>query len=85
LTSGIGLLLLAMGTATSVVQFQDPNKSFNALYWVQNIVAPIPSVLKPLVAVPGQPDGAIACAILLAADMGFDIANGALGFVEDCS
>jgi hypothetical protein len=83
LTSGIGLLLLAMGIATSVVQATDPNKSFNALYWVQNVIAPIPSVLKPLVAVQGQPAGAIACGLLLVADVDLDIANGALGFVED--
>jgi hypothetical protein len=83
LTSGIGVLLLATGIATSVVQAKDPNKSFNALYWVQNVIAPIPSVLKPLIAVPGQPAGAIACGLLLVADVDLDIANGALGFVED--
>jgi hypothetical protein len=83
LTSGIGLLLLAMRIATSVVQATDPNKSFNVFYWVQKIIAPIPSVLKPLVAVKGQPDGVIAGALLLRVDVGPDIANGASGYIED--
>ncbi|MGA2906055.1 MAG: hypothetical protein ABSD98_19690, partial [Candidatus Korobacteraceae bacterium] len=83
LTSGIGLFLLAMGVATSVVQATDSNKTFNPLYWAQNVIAPIPTVLKPLVAVPGNPDGAIACGCLLLADATFDLANGTLGLCED--
>jgi hypothetical protein len=84
LTSGIGWLLLAMGVATSVVQATDSNHAFNPLYWAQNVIAPIPTVLKPLVAVPGSAQtAAIACGCLLLADGVFDLANGTLGLVED--
>ena len=37
--------------STSVVQAlhkTDPDGTYNAFYWAQNVVAPIPSVLKPL-------------------------------------
>jgi hypothetical protein len=84
LTSGIGLLLLAMGVATSVLQATDPDHAFNAFYWAQNVIAPIPTVLKPLVAVPGNAEAAaIACGCLLLADGVFDLASGTLGLVED--
>jgi hypothetical protein len=83
LTSGIGVFLLAMGVATSVVQATDSNKTFNPLYWAQNVIAPLPTVLKPLVAVQGDPQGPIACGCLLLADAAFDLASGTLGLCED--
>ena len=85
LTCGIGLLLLAMGVATSLVQALDSEKAYGPFYWAQNIIAPIPTTLKPLITVEGQPQGVIACGVLVGADLVFDGANGALAFCEDWS
>ena len=83
-----GLLLFAYGVSVSVYQSEDPNKEYNALYWVQNGLAPIPSALKPLVTVVQQyqqPAGAVAAGLLVGADVVFDGANGILAFCEDLS
>jgi hypothetical protein len=73
LTSGIGLFLLAMSTATTVTQRIDPNKTDNA---------PIPITLKPLILVKSDA-GPIACGALVALDLDLALANGALGFLEN--
>ena len=38
----------AMGIATSVEQSDDSTKEYGPLYWVQNGIAPVPTVMKPL-------------------------------------
>jgi hypothetical protein len=86
LTCAIGVFLFAMGVATSVEQSEDSTKKYNALYWVQNGIAPVPTALKPLTIVTttmGEPAGAVAAGILLGCDAVMDIANGALAFAED--
>ena len=72
-----------MGVATSLVQVLDSEKAYGPLDWAQNIIAPIPTTLKPLITVEGQPQGVIACGVLVGADLVFDGANGALEFCED--
>jgi hypothetical protein len=55
---------------------------------VQNALAPIPSILKPLASVvkgDNQPAGAIAMGFLGVSDILFDGANGILGFCEDAT
>lgn len=83
LTSAIGDLLFAMGIATTIVQSADKDQEFGVWYQVQNIIAPIPSMLKPLIYVEGQPQGVVACGCLLVADGVLDLANGILGLLED--
>jgi hypothetical protein len=73
LTSANGLFLTAMGVATSLVQALDKQgSSYTALNWAQNVIAPLPTVMKPLIATEGQPQGAIACGGLVVADLLFD-------------
>jgi hypothetical protein len=86
LTYAIGSVLLLMGVGTSVVQSADTTKKYGPLYWIQNGIAPLPTMMKPLALVgtgDNQPAGAIAAGILMACDGLFDVASGALGFVED--
>ena len=72
-----------MGVATSLAQALDSEKAYGPFYWAQNIIAPIPTTLKPLITVEGQSQGVIACGVLVGADLVFDGANGALAFCED--
>jgi hypothetical protein len=86
LTCAIGVLLFAMGIATSVEQSDDSTKKYGPLYWVQNGIAAVPTVMKPLAIVTkvaGEPAGAVAAGILMGTDAVIDVANGALGIVED--
>lgn len=86
LTCATGVLLFAMGVATSVEQSEDSTDKYNALYWVQNGIAPVPTALKPLTIVTktmGEPAGAVAAGILMGCDAVMDIANGGLAFAED--
>jgi hypothetical protein len=88
LTCATGVLLFAMGVATSVEQSKDSTKKYNAMYWVQNGIAPVPTALKPLTIVTktmGEPAGAVAAGILMACDAVMDIANGGLAFAEDAA
>jgi hypothetical protein len=88
LTCAIGVLLFAMGVATSVEQSEDSTGKYNALYWVQNGVAPVPTALKPLTIVTqtmGEPAGGVAAGILMGCDAVLDIANGGLAFAEDAT
>jgi hypothetical protein len=88
LTCAIGVLLFAMGVATSVEQSEDSTGKYNALYWVQNGIAPVPTALKPLTMVTqtaGEPAGGIAAGILMGCDAVMDIANGGLAFAEDAT
>jgi len=81
-----GLLLLALGVATSVTQIvnkTDPNKAYNGFYWAQNVVAPLPTVFKPLLTVPGDMAKEIASTILIGLDMDCDAASCALAFCQD--
>ena len=86
LTCATGVLLFAMGIATSVEQSNDPTKAYGPLYWVQNGIAAVPTVMKPLAIVTevaGEPAGAVAAGILIGTDAVLDMANGALAVVED--
>ena len=88
LTCATGVFLFAMGIATSVEQSDDSTGKYNALYWVQNGIAPVPTAMKPLTIVGkdgNQPAGAIAIGVLLGCDGVMDIANGSLAFAEDAS
>jgi hypothetical protein len=83
LSTAIGLTLLAVGIATSVEQIEDPADKYGPCYWVQNIIAPLPTIFKPLVTITDEPAGGIATACLIGCDAVMDIANCSLGFVED--
>jgi hypothetical protein len=88
LTCATGVFLFAMGIATSVEQSDDSTGKYNALYWVQNGIAPVPTAMKPLTIVGdggNQPAGAIAIGVLLGCDTVMDIASGSLAFAEDAS
>ncbi len=62
----------------------DSEKAYGPFYCEpKNIIAPIPTTLKPLITVEGQPQGVIACGVLVGADLVFDGANGGLAFCED--
>jgi len=78
-----GLLLLAVGIATSITQALDSKKTYNAFYWAQNVVAPIPTTLKPLLTVQGELVQEIASGVLIGLDMDCDLASGALAFLQD--
>jgi len=82
-TCAVGLFLLGIGAWTSAEQIKDSNNEYGACYWVQNLVTPIPSVVKPLLNVPGTPQGKIAAALVLFCDFDFDLASGYLSFCED--
>jgi hypothetical protein len=83
LSTAIGLTLLAVGIATSVEQIEDSTDKYGPCYWVQNLIAPLPTIFKPLVTVTTEPDGSIASACLIGCDAVMDLANCSLGFVED--
>jgi Concanavalin A-like lectin/glucanases superfamily len=80
------LIQLALGVATSVTQAlhkTDPDGTYNAFYWAQNVVAPIPSVLKPLLTIQGELAQEVAACVLVGLDMGCDAASCALAFCQD--
>lgn len=80
------LIQLALGVATSVVQAlskTDPDKTYNAFYWAQNVVAPIPSALKWLLTIEGELAQEIATGVLIGLDMDCDAASCALAFCQD--
>lgn len=83
LSTAIGLTLLAVGIATSVEQIEDSTDKYGPCYWVQNLIAPLPTIFKPLVNITGEPAGGIATACLIGCDAVMDIANCSLSFVED--
>jgi hypothetical protein len=79
----LGLLQLALGIVTSIFEAIDPNKTYNAFYWAQNVVSPIPTVLKPLLLVQGELAQEIATGVLIGLDMDCDAASCALAFCQD--
>jgi hypothetical protein len=86
LTSSIGALLEIMGVTTAVEQGLDTTKQYGILYWIQNGIAALPTLLKPLAIVTkvaGEPAGAVAAGVLMGCDGLFDVVSGSLSFVED--
>ena len=79
----LGLLQLAIGIVTSIFEAIDPNKTYNAFYWAQNVIAPIPTTLKPLLLVQGELAQEIASGVLIGLDMDCDAASCALAFCQD--
>jgi hypothetical protein len=79
----LGLLQLATGIVTSIFEAIDPNKTYNAFYWAQNVIAPIPTTLKPLLLVQGELAQEIASGVLVGLDMDCDAASCALAFCQD--
>jgi hypothetical protein len=80
LISGIGTLLLLLGVAASGAQIAYSPK-INIFQAIQNVIAPLPIVLKFNLLTRGQPESAVALAILLGTDGVCDLGNGALGLV----
>jgi hypothetical protein len=79
---------LRNGRSHELEKSKDATKKYNAMYWVQNGIAPVPTALKPLTIVTkamGEPAGAGAAGILMGCDAVMDIANGGLAFAEDAS
>jgi hypothetical protein len=81
--TAIGTILLAVGIATTVEQIEDSTHNYNPCYWVQNIIAPLPTIFKPLVTITDEPAGSVATGFLIAGDALFDMANMGLAFAED--
>jgi hypothetical protein len=79
-----GLAFLGLGIAATVEQIEDSTNKYGPCYWVQNILAPLPTIFKPLTTIMGQPEGGIAIGCLMLCDGVMDVANFSLAFVEDC-
>jgi hypothetical protein len=75
-----GMISLVVGIATMLEQIEDPNQEYNALYWVQEMVAPWPTLFKLMLPfIQGKP---IPTAVLMAIDVVGDLATGALSVAE---
>lgn len=79
----MGIILFSVGVATGVEQILDPNKQYNAYYYVPNFIAAIPTIMKPLVTVKEPPLGGIAISVLCATDLVIDGAAYLMGGLSD--
>jgi hypothetical protein len=65
-----------------VEQIKDPNKKYDAYYYVPNFIGQLSSIMKPLQYVKGEP-GIPAILVLMGTDFWIDSANYLLGGLSD--